>query len=242
MAITFVGAGTADEQTAASTSSTPGYPSGLANNDLLLLFGVSGATVNTTFTNPTGFTQIAQLSNTGNTIAPNAYMARKFATGSETGTLTCSHGSVISSMGMIALRGVSTTTPLDIAVVTTDKTTANSSFTFSGVPVTNGTTAVYVATPASTTITGTPPSGYTEDFDRTATGARAWNVGHKLNLASGATGTQTGSWNTSAKDVVIAVFIRPAVPPVTSNIFYKNSSGVYVAGTLMLPDGAGGYV
>jgi hypothetical protein len=170
-------------------------------------------------------------------------MARKFASGSETGTLSVSHGSVISSMGIMKISGVDSTTPFDVSAVQIDDTTANSTFTIpSQTLVTNGVACVYVLSLPSTTATVTPPFGFTEDVDHTVASTRSWEIAHKTGFSSGITGAITASLSGSAKKVAIAVFLRPASPPVTSNIYYKNASGTYVAGTLMLPNGLGGYV
>jgi hypothetical protein len=211
--------------------------------DLLLVFGVSGAVVNTVFSNPTGFTQISQISGSGNTAAPNLYMGRKFAVGGESGTLSCPHTNVITSMAIMKVPGVDSTTPLDIAVVEVDDTTSNSTLTIPSQTLTTaGDACVYVAAIPSTSATMTPPSGFTEDIDHTIASTRSWEIAHKTGFASGASGAQNITLSGSAKKIAIAVFLRPAVPPTTSNIYYKNSSGIYVASSVFaISDGAGGW-
>lgn len=208
--------GTVDARSTASGTSTPSFPAGISAGDLLVLFGVSGSTSAATFTDPTGFTQQAEISNTGNTAAPNVYLATKTATGSESGTLSCSHSSVVTTMGIILIPGADSTTPLDIAVVTEDKTVASTTISFPSQTVaTTGALGLYVVTGNSTTITATPAStqgGWTELYDRSVASTRSCEVAYVAGLSAGATGAITAApgWSGSTKDVGVLIFARPA--------------------------------
>lgn len=208
--------GTVDAQTAASTSSSPTYPAGISAGDLLVLFGFSGSSSNSTFTTPAGFTQQAQLANTGSTAAPNVYLATRTASGSETGSLSVTHGNVVTTMGIVVIPGADATTPLDIAVVTEDKTVGSTTISFpTQTVVTTGALALYVVSGVSTTITATPPStqgGWTELYDHSVASTRSGEVAYVAGLASGATGAITAApgWSGSSKDVGILIFVRPA--------------------------------
>lgn len=207
--------GTADQRTAASTTSTPSYPATKAG-DQLVLWGVSGAASATTFTNPTGFVTDAQFSSAGSTLAPNVYVARKVATGSETGTLSVTHGNVVTTMGIVSISGVDPASPLDVAVVTLDDTTVQTTFTFPSQTVaTDGALGLYVVSGNAVTLTATPPPGWTEGFDRSVASSRSVEVAHRGNLTTGATGSISAApgWSGSSKVVGVLLIFRPTLPP-----------------------------
>jgi hypothetical protein len=97
---TFVSAGTGSGTTG---NPTPGYPSGMQSGDLILL----QVTVRNTITNPTtpaGFTALYSADSTG---TGRQWIYYKFATGSESGSLTVSIGGSVTKMArMYAFRNV----------------------------------------------------------------------------------------------------------------------------------------
>lgn len=205
--------GTKDEQSAASTTSTPGHPVGMAAGDLELLWGFSGNSNNTTFTTPAGFTQVMQAGGSASTAVPNFYLAYKFADGTESGTLSCTHGSVPTSMMLMSVSGVDRVNPLDIAAVLLDSVTASTTFTFPAQTVlTDGAMAVYGVSGNSTTITATPATGFTEAFDRVAPSTRSHEVAWKANLPIGSTGSISAApgWSGASKPLGVLIILRPA--------------------------------
>jgi hypothetical protein len=211
-----------DEQTAASSSSAPPFPAVVIAKDLLLGFGVSGASSTSTFTfTGTGFSQDAQISNTGSTLAPNVMGSHKIATGSETGTLSWPHGSVVTSMCIVDVPGADPANPFDPNVnsgapTPLDVSTATSAITIPTVTVTTpGSLLLYVISGNSTTNSATPPTGWTELVDRNTglTGNRNWQVAYKANVAAGATGTASAApgWTGSQRATGLLYVIQPAL-------------------------------
>lgn len=210
--------GAIDAQAAASTTSLPGYPTGTAAGDLLVLFGVSGAASGTTFTStpPTGFTTRAAFSSAGTTLAPNIYCGTKVAVGGETGTLSCTHGNVVTTMAMVRVPGVDPSTILDVAVVQLDDTTVQTSFTFPAQSVaTDGALALYCVSGNATTLTATPATGFTELADRTVASSRSYEIAYKPNLPVGTTGSISAApgWSATSKVVGVLLILRPAQLP-----------------------------
>ena len=89
--VTFVSAGTGSGTTG---TPTPGYPSGMQSGDLILL-QVTVRDTSTTTTTPTGFTTLYSADSTG---TGRQWIYYKFATGSESGSLTVSIGGSVTKM------------------------------------------------------------------------------------------------------------------------------------------------
>lgn len=216
MAIGTPTIGTIDAQAAASTTSLPGYPASIAAGDQLVLFGVSGAASGTTFTNPAGWTQRAAFSSAGTTLAPNVYCATKTAAGTETGTQSVTHGNVVTTMLIVRVPTVDQSSPLDIAVVQLDDTTVQTTFTFPAQTVaTDGALGLYIVSGNATTLTATPPAGWTELADRTVASSRSYEVAYKANLPVGTTGSISAApgWSATSKVVGVLLILRPAQLP-----------------------------
>jgi hypothetical protein len=218
MAIDAPLVGTKVESASSSTSTNCAYPAGMQAGDLMLLPCASGAAAGTVFDNTDdlvgdGWTELDQFANAGNTNPPEVALFSKFADGSESGNLAVPHTNVLTTQGIFAFRGVDPTTPFDFTLVRLDKTSGNNPnlpFT-SPTVITPGTALFYVVVGNSTSLTCTPATGFTEDYDRTVTGARSWEVAHRLNMSPGVTGTisPTLSGN-SARAVGILIGLRPA--------------------------------
>ena len=98
--VTFVSAGTGSGTTG---NPAPGYPSNMQSGDLILL-QVTVRDTTTTPTTPTGFTALYSADSTG---TGRQWIYYKFATGSESGTLTVTIGGSVTKMGiMYAFRNV----------------------------------------------------------------------------------------------------------------------------------------
>jgi hypothetical protein len=98
--VTFVSAGTGSGVTG---NPTPGYPSGMQSGDLILL-QVTVRNTATTPTTPLGFTALYSADSTG---TGRQWIYYKFATGSESGSITVSiAGSVTKMARMYAFRNV----------------------------------------------------------------------------------------------------------------------------------------
>jgi hypothetical protein len=214
--------GTTDEQTAASAASAPGYPNGGAPiaKDLLVGVGVTGLSSTSTFSDPVGWTQDAQVSNTGSTLAPGVYGSHRIAVGTESGTRSWTHGNVVTSMAIIGIPGADPANPFDPNVnggvpLPIDISSATSAITIPSVTVTTpGSLLLYVISGNATTNTATPPTGWTELVDRNTglTGNRNWQVAYKANVAAGATGASSGgAWTGSQRATGLLYVIQPAL-------------------------------
>lgn len=112
------------------SSSTPAHPlslnPGASAGEFLLWVGVNDNSTNVTFTNPSGFTQAADLF-INSSDKGSLYVGYKAnASGSE-GSLDLSNSNSSSMIGFVLrFSGVDTTTPLDVAVVTNQNDTAAS--------------------------------------------------------------------------------------------------------------------
>jgi hypothetical protein len=238
--------GTKDEQSAASATSTPAYPS-LAAGDCLVGGGVSGAASTSTFsTTGTNFAQDAQHANTGDTLAPNVFGAHKIATGSESGTQSWPHGSVVTSMAIVGVSGVDTSQPLDPNVnggapVTIDITAATTAPTIPSVTVTKaGSLLLYILSFNSTTVTAGPPAGWTELVDRTGASTRGWQIAYKPNVAAGATGTATSSVSGSTKVTGLLYVLQPASVSANAGFSGSGTAGFSGQPTIAAPAGFSG--
>lgn len=222
-----------DERTASSTSSTPAIPTisgGVLADDLILAFGVSGGSNATGFSTPTtgaSWSSVDQHCSTANTLAPAMALFRRWATGGESGTITFPHGNIVTTTGIIVVRGVDKTNPFDIATIVGDKTTVNTQIQV--VPstrtiITTGTLGLYIFTCNSTSTDATPPSGWSEDNDRNTglTGNRSFTVGHKAALAAGSLAAINGAWGGSTRDIGLTLFFRPKI---TDSGIYRLDAG-----------------
>lgn len=131
MAIAYGSAGTALNQSVASTSWAVPYPAGIAAGDLLVLHMLTSATV----TSPAGWTLIYNETVVTN---PRGGVWIKVAAGTETGNLTVSVGSATGAAQMHRYTGVDTTTPQDAAATNVSL---------------NATTDATIDLPAITTVT-----------------------------------------------------------------------------------------
>jgi hypothetical protein len=144
----------------------------------------------------------------------------KVASGSESGTLSLSHGNVVNSAQILAFPGVDQTTPQDVAADLADQTTAQNHTDFSATVVTAGATLVVIGTINSVSATGSPPTGFTETADRTLASARTWEMSYLQNVSAGATGTQSIGWSGASKSVGIMLVLRPATAVTATNAFF----------------------
>lgn len=212
MAIAMRTPQTPTEPSANTTPTAVSFPTGTVSGDTLVLNCASASPNATGVTTPSGWTQIAQLSNTGNTLAPNAAMFIRICDGTEGGTVSVAHGTLMSAQ-VLAFTGVDTTTPQDTTAITSDTTAAGTAQPFGAITIaTTGAALVYVISGNSTTITATPATSFTEDADRTVASSRGWEVAHQLNLTAGTitSGTISPTWSGSVRGVGILAALRPA--------------------------------
>lgn len=223
MAIGVPALGTALEPTAAGTTRDVPYPATVNVGDVAVMVEVNGSGSNSAIKDPndgtspwseTDWVVVAQLSNTGNTVAPAAGMWYRVCDGSEGGTtVTVTSTSVTATFAIMTFSGVDNATPLDVAAVLDDKSTASTTISFPTItPVTANTTVVYVVAANSTTVTCSPISGFTEAYDRTVASARGWEVAYQQNVTAGAhTYSGTTRWSGSTKDTGVMIALRPAI-------------------------------
>src|SRR6266568_4636022 len=113
MAIGAPNVGTATTFTAATTSAVP-YPASVNAGDLLTL-GIGLSSAGTSCTTPTGWTLVDSQGGTGGTLLPTLFVFRKYADGTETGTLTVTHGNIANEAQILGWPGVDQVTALDVA-------------------------------------------------------------------------------------------------------------------------------
>lgn len=218
MAIGTPAVGTAGgQERTAETSTAVLLPATVNAGDQLLIFGsVNSAAVVAT---PSGWTLISSVYNTANTLAPSLCAFRKTAVGTEGGTtVAVAHGNTVSEWQAVAVPGVDTNNPLDVAVTTVDNSVAATTSTVPGQTiVTPGAMLFFAATQASTLAVSAPPTApgtFTEIADRN-TGSRAFTVAYLGNVAAGATGSVANAWTnggsaSNAKGNGLLVALRPA--------------------------------
>jgi hypothetical protein len=203
--------GTFYERSGEPTSLVP-YPASVLAGDFQLLFGSLNQANGSAITVPPGWTQIAQFAANGGAAIPDIFAAYRNvrADGTEGGsTLSVDHNSVITNWQIYSVGNVDPTTPLDIAAVTVDRTSSNSTSFTSQSLVTAGCCGIFVAAENSSANSSTPPSTWTETADGGGT-SRAFTIAFKTGLAAGATGTIANGWSANARNVGILLFLRPA--------------------------------
>lgn len=211
--------GLKDDQIAVSGSSAPSWPNPIGAGDFVLEWGLTGAAVANVWTPPTGITEDAENSSTGNTLAPSVMAGHKTtpAAGTETGTLPVTHTSVITTVGLIAFPGVHTLSPIAVGPVLADPGTAATTLTWpSQTVVTPGSCLVVVASGNSTSvvINGLTVNGVAGSVldNRTKTSARSGGVAWFPNLAAGATGSIVLSWSGSSQRSLGLLYILNPAP------------------------------
>lgn len=214
-AITYVGAGT--ESGVTTGASTPAYPAGLAAGDLILLYGACSVVTawSSSLLSGAGFTQRYTLQAAGT--APSACLYYKFATGSESGTVSVTPPGGGSMTSMFAYRGVDTVTPFDATDATFGTSSATTAYSIPAqTTVTDHCCMVTHCWSNSTSGAYTPPSvdgGYTELWDSNGGGnASVQEVAHLLDWTpAGATSIRNCVRSASVKGGAAGVALRPLV-------------------------------
>jgi hypothetical protein len=136
----------------------------------------------------------------------------KFAAGTETGTLAVTHTTGVSAWQILGFSGVDNTTPVDAGPSTVDVTA--SAMVITGITVATDQAALVVAGSKNiSTVTATPPAGFTETGDR-VTGTASIEIAYKLGQGTGATGDQTITWSSGSQVEVGLLFaLKPAGAP-----------------------------
>lgn len=200
MAISFVGVGTG---TNGSTGTcTPGFPSGLAAGDLLMLCWLAGATTTPTV-EPSGFTALGQGLNLTVGHGGKSRFYYKVSDGTESGTITCTTSPGVGcTASIVAYRGVDTSSA-PVGVVGGENV-SDTSMSFGGsLSPATGDVVIGMAggcvswgswTSASITSGSSTYGTYTQQFQRTNGGAQ--NNQSSIVMAdapctSGGTGTVT---------------------------------------------------
>lgn len=203
----------------AGTSAVP-YPTGTvpAANDLLIL--TISLFVSGTVTTPAGWTLIDGFSNSANTLAPTIYAFWKFAAGGESGTVTVTHTTGKSEAQIAGQSGADQTTPIDVSPVhftsgsVDDSTGGTANCVITGLTIaTAGATVYTVSADNAAAHTATPPAGFTEIADGSGANVNL-HVSYKLNVSTGATGSQTVVFSGSGKHVGFLIAVRPSLATV----------------------------
>lgn len=233
MAIAFGSAGTQLTVTTAATSFAVPYPSGIAADDLLVLFmSTSGGAVTT----PSGWTVIYNETSLAN---PKGGLWIKKATGSESGTLAVTTASTTGAAMMFRYTGVDATTPQDATATnvflnaTTDPTIDIPSIT----TATNGAMLVYVGTANSSTVTFTGVDTERVDFGAGRSGA-LYDV---IQATAGASGVKTVTQSAGRAYWGAMMALRPAAGG-AGNVAAVKATATAAAGTPLIDNGATGNV
>lgn len=215
MAITYVGTGTIVDVTSGNIAIDE--PASCAAGDLLIAHLGWRGTPN--FTLPAGWTLIDQQLTANNTAGTStskssALLAYKFRGGTaETGVTFSRTGGAVCTAVMVALRGVSQTTPIDQFASGSQAGTGTSS----GLTTTKNNTYIFVAhclgrSGASSAETATNPStGWVERYDHSNSSSTFCNITGVTapQPSGGATGNFTASFNSSTWNTWIACNFIP---------------------------------
>jgi hypothetical protein len=213
VAIALRSAGTALEETTATTSHPVPYPATISAGDVMVL-GIGTSSANSAaISTPSGWTLIRQSSSTGNTLLPSIAAYVTVATGSETGNLTVTSGSIVIAAQILAFSGVDQTTPQDVTAGFVDQTALQTNMDIPAITIaTSGAALIAMGSKNSGTATATPPTSpgtFTETTDHT-TGNRAFEMSYLLGVSSGSTGTVTITWSATSRGLGVLVALRPA--------------------------------
>jgi hypothetical protein len=253
MAIGTPTVGTFTEFSSSSSNAVP-CPSVVGAGDCLVLFhttklagtvvtSIDGNAVTGTAPNQTaGPWTVYQFSPNSSGTAPSLCIAVKpNVSGTEDGTtIAVAHTTGVSSAQILAFSGVDHTTPLDTAPSVVD--TTPSSMVIPGLTVvTDGAALIAAGAKNISTVTATPPAGFTETGDRVS-GTPSCNFSYKLGAPVGATGSQTITWSSGSQvEVGYLAALRPATAAPTETA-YILVGGVWTPAQTLIQDGAGGWV
>lgn len=194
--------------------------SGVQADDLILLFVESA---NQAITTPSGYSVVSGAQVSAGTAATAGGMRLdvfyKWATGADASVSVADSGDHTTAIKLV-YRGVDTTTPFDVTVVTGSKTTASTSSSYPAITTATDNALVIFASAldldaASTTTTSSGSNGnitsLTERHDQTVTAGAGGGIvlydGFKA--TAGSTGAMTATV-TSTKQLYITLALRPA--------------------------------
>lgn len=201
---------TAVQEQAASSSTNVTLPTGLQVGDRLFLWGsVNNSALITTPANLTEHYNNAHDSS-GTPAAPSLWVASRIVDGTEGASITINHTSNSSIWQCFVFRNVDATTPLDVAVSHIESSSGGSVTLPSLNVITQGAALIYAASVSGSASTASPPSGYIEIGDKSASGTRPGTVGYKLNANSGGTGPVTVAWSGTGLSLGCLIALRPA--------------------------------
>jgi len=211
MAISFVAAGTVGS----GTSAAPGFPTGYAVGDLLLVF-CSGSGSGPITIAPTGWTKYASTS------AQLLTVFYKFATSTSEAAVTLSGGSTSCKAVIVAYRGVG-------AIQTAAAFTTSSTTTLTTASLTTIAANEYVvswfgagATPAATFST---PTGTTSRFNSGSSGSIAGLlVVDELQASAGASATRSTTLSNSPSSAAGAIALLPIR---TGGVYWVGGNGTW---------------
>ena len=211
----------------AETSTNVTLPATVNAGDFLFIFGsVTNATLVTAIGGV--WTTEVSIDRTGST-TPNLFFAWTIAVGGEAGTtVAVGHTNNISLWGAGAIPGVDNSTPFDIATVTTNNSAGTSCSITGGTTVTAGAFSIFIAAQNATTNTSTPPTGYTEQYDKSAQ-TRSATLAYQAGLSTGAQGTVANTWSGTAVSIGALITLRPASAGPTPITLSDTGSGVDAA-------------
>ncbi len=211
-AVTYVGAG-AEAGAVSGADPTPGYPSGILADDILLLVASCGVNTDHATNAVSGFTR--RLVNDCGGTQPHQALFYRRATGSESGTVTVTNPGGNSAARIFAYRGIDWAQPFgsgaaDDAIYSSSSTAASYPVP-SQTPDVEGCAAFLHAVANVSTGSFNTLASHTEVWDTTVGGTTSKNgVQHRLNLPVSATGIRSiAHASGTPKGCAFGVILRP---------------------------------
>jgi PKD domain len=192
---TYVAVGTAP---ALTTSASPGYPAGMANGDLMLMFVASDAAATPTV--PAGWTQLG-VTASGGGVGISTFS--RTATGTESGFITVS-GVTGGTKGLVWITAYRPGTPGNLLGVSGSTTGADTNTTSTAISATGSSWTTATGDLIVTMIMMAAPTG---TFTGSATGVAMTSAGSTLGTATGRFGGRTATdtmWH-QHRDVPVTV-------------------------------------
>lgn len=184
-----------------TTTAICNVPSGVQDNDQLLMFVVTTGGTGITVTLPGGWTSILNVTDGTNM---RVVIASRIAS-SEPASYTSTLSGTASAAGgnIVAIRGQDLVSAVENS--SSNVNTAGTTVTALGVTaITDGDFIQFFAVGTTASPSYTPPSGMTERVDSSGT-----TLADKIQAAAGGTGNQSATGSLSARTIAILVAVKP---------------------------------
>ena len=182
-----------------STSNTINKPTGVVDNDVMVLLITNNSNVSYTLNTPSGWTSLYN----NQTIATQRKYSAFYKIAASEGasyTLTTTANASYAA-GIVAFRSSTGSANYDVHSVVTN--TASTTATANSITVTQDNSAiiygVFTGSDVGTTITATPPSGMTETVDVTGgtTYKSSLEIAYQTSISAGSTGSKSATLSSS---------------------------------------------